>query len=213
MADRNRVPALGESVTEATVGTMDQEGRRRGEGDETLVELETDKVTLEVAAPAAGVHCRDPRQGRRHGRASARCWARSPKARARAAAEPAPGCSRHLRPQARRQMQPRPRKAAAEQPAADSLKRCCPTRLRPSRAKPLPAAARRCRPRCVSAGRERLDPGSIAGTGKDGRITKGDVLAALETPRAASAGARSRAGAGAVAPAAPQTRRARSACA
>ncbi|MGA6927755.1 MAG: biotin/lipoyl-containing protein, partial [Pseudolabrys sp.] len=50
-----RVPTLGESVTEATVGKW---FKRPGEAvavDEPLVELETDKVTLEVPAPAAGI--------------------------------------------------------------------------------------------------------------------------------------------------------------
>src|SRR5215471_15674576 len=50
-----RVPTLGESVTEATVGKW---FKRPGDAvavDEPLVELETDKVTLEVPAPAAGV--------------------------------------------------------------------------------------------------------------------------------------------------------------
>ena len=50
-----RVPTLGESVTEATVGKW---FKQRGDAvavDEPLVELETDKVTLEVPAPAAGV--------------------------------------------------------------------------------------------------------------------------------------------------------------
>ena len=54
MATEIRVPALGESVTEATVAKWI---RQAGEGvaaDEPLVELETDKVTLEVNAPAAG---------------------------------------------------------------------------------------------------------------------------------------------------------------
>jgi len=50
-----RVPALGESVTEATIGKW---FKKPGEGvavDEPLVELETDKVTIEVPSPAAGV--------------------------------------------------------------------------------------------------------------------------------------------------------------
>lgn len=50
-----RVPALGESVTEATVGTwLKQPGEAVADG-EVLCELETDKVNLEVVAPAAGV--------------------------------------------------------------------------------------------------------------------------------------------------------------
>src|SRR5271166_3444386 len=50
-----RVPALGESVTEATVGKWFKHAGDAVAADEPLVELETDKVTIEVPAPAAGV--------------------------------------------------------------------------------------------------------------------------------------------------------------
>ena len=48
------VPALGESVTEATVGQWFKQPGDHVEQDEPLVELETDKVAVEVNAPAAG---------------------------------------------------------------------------------------------------------------------------------------------------------------
>jgi 2-oxoglutarate dehydrogenase E2 component (dihydrolipoamide succinyltransferase) len=50
-----RVPTLGESVTEATIGKWFKKPGDAVKQDEPLVELETDKVTLEVNAPAAGV--------------------------------------------------------------------------------------------------------------------------------------------------------------
>src|SRR6201987_536287 len=50
-----RVPALGESVTEATIGKWFTQPGEAVAVDEPLVELETDKVTIEVPAPAAGV--------------------------------------------------------------------------------------------------------------------------------------------------------------
>jgi len=50
-----RVPALGESVTEATVGKWFKQSGESVNVDEPLVELETDKVTVEVPAPASGV--------------------------------------------------------------------------------------------------------------------------------------------------------------
>src|SRR5437879_5879758 len=50
-----RVPALGESVTEATIGKWFKKPGDAVVVDEPLVELETDKVTIEVPAPAAGV--------------------------------------------------------------------------------------------------------------------------------------------------------------
>src|SRR2546423_12563056 len=50
-----RVPALGESVTEATIGKWFKQPGDAVAVDEPLVELETDKVTIEVPSPAAGV--------------------------------------------------------------------------------------------------------------------------------------------------------------
>ena len=55
MATEIRVPTLGESVTEATIGKWFKKPGDAVKADEPLVELETDKVTLEVNAPAAGV--------------------------------------------------------------------------------------------------------------------------------------------------------------
>src|SRR3954465_14643728 len=49
-----RVPALGESVTEATIGRWFKKAGEAVAVDEPLVELETDKVTIEVPAPSAG---------------------------------------------------------------------------------------------------------------------------------------------------------------
>src|SRR5665648_1196508 len=55
MATEIRVPALGESVVEATVGQWFKQAGDAVSADEPLVELETDKVTVEVPAPASGV--------------------------------------------------------------------------------------------------------------------------------------------------------------
>ncbi|MEQ8949153.1 biotin/lipoyl-containing protein, partial [Parvibaculum sp.] len=55
MATEIRVPTLGESVTEATVAQWYKKPGESVAADEPLVELETDKVTVEVPAPAAGV--------------------------------------------------------------------------------------------------------------------------------------------------------------
>jgi 2-oxoglutarate dehydrogenase E2 component (dihydrolipoamide succinyltransferase) len=54
MATEIRVPTLGESVTEATIGKWFKKPGDVVKADEPLLELETDKVTLEVNAPAAG---------------------------------------------------------------------------------------------------------------------------------------------------------------
>src|SRR5215217_4851201 len=55
MATEIRVPTLGESVSEATVGTWFKKVGDTVKADEPILELETDKVTIEVPAPAAGV--------------------------------------------------------------------------------------------------------------------------------------------------------------
>jgi 2-oxoglutarate dehydrogenase E2 component (dihydrolipoamide succinyltransferase) len=55
MAIEIRVPALGESISEATVGKWFKKAGEPVQADEPLVELETDKVTLEVNAPSSGV--------------------------------------------------------------------------------------------------------------------------------------------------------------
>ncbi len=55
MATKIRVPTLGESVSEATIGKWFKKAGDTVKADEPLVELETDKVTLEVNAPTAGV--------------------------------------------------------------------------------------------------------------------------------------------------------------
>ena len=55
MTTEVRVPALGESVSEATIATWFKKPGDAVAVDEMLCELETDKVTVEVPAPAAGV--------------------------------------------------------------------------------------------------------------------------------------------------------------
>ena len=55
MATEIRVPTLGESVSEATIGTWFKKVGDTVKADEPIVELETDKVTVEVPAPASGV--------------------------------------------------------------------------------------------------------------------------------------------------------------
>jgi 2-oxoglutarate dehydrogenase E2 component (dihydrolipoamide succinyltransferase) len=55
MANEIRVPTLGESVSEATVGKWLKKAGDTVKADETLLELETDKVSIEVPSPASGV--------------------------------------------------------------------------------------------------------------------------------------------------------------
>ena len=67
MSTEIRVPTLGESVTEATIATWFKKPGDAVEVDEMLCELETDKVTVEVPSPVAGVLQEIVAQGRRYG--------------------------------------------------------------------------------------------------------------------------------------------------
>src|SRR5258707_4041762 len=148
-----RVPTLGESVTEATIGRWFKKAGDAVAVDEPLVELETDKVTIEVPAPSAGVlgeiAAKDGEtvavgallgQINEGGAASAAKPAAAP---AKAAAAPAAA----------------PKAVAADAPLAPSVRN----------------------PSAESG----IDAATVPGPGKDGRVTKGDMLAAIE--KAASA--------------------------
>ena len=171
-----RVPALGESVTEATIGKW---FKKPGEGvavDEPLVELETDKVTIEVPAPAAGVLADIAAKDGdtvavgavlgqiREGAGGS----------AKAAAAATLGASPPTSPP------PQSAPAAAPKPAPATAK---------SSDAPLAPSVRRL------ASESGIDAARVAGSGKDGRVTKGDMLAVIEraaaapTPVAATAAA------------------------
>jgi 2-oxoglutarate dehydrogenase E2 component (dihydrolipoamide succinyltransferase) len=165
-------PALGESVTEATVARWTKKAGDAVRKDEVLVELETDKVSLEVAAPADGVLAEIAAEegatvtpGAVLGRvtegaaAAAKPAAKAP-ATAAASSTPTPVPAGELQPE------PMPGKAPpTSAPVPDTSARPAPV-LAPSAQRVV--------------AENRLDAGAIAGTGKDGRITKGDALAALE---------------------------------
>lgn len=157
-----RVPTLGESVTEATIGRWFKKAGDAVAVDEPLVELETDKVTIEVPAPSAGtlseIVAADGTTvavGALLGQITDGAGAAKPAtAPAKpAAAAPAPAAAA-----------PAPAPAAAKAPPADA---------------PLAPSVRK-----LSA-ETGVDASTVPGSGKDGRVTKGDMLAAIE--RAASA--------------------------
>ncbi|ODT52787.1 MAG: dihydrolipoamide succinyltransferase [Methylobacterium sp. SCN 67-24] len=159
MATEIRVPTLGESVSEATIGKWFKKPGDAVKADEPLVELETDKVTLEVNAPTAGVLGEIvAKEGETVGvnallgsiTAGGAVAAAAPKPAAEAA-KPAVAA-------------PAPAASGAATKAADSG----------------PAVAR-------LAAESGVDPSSVAASGKDGRVTKGDMLAAIATAPAAAA--------------------------
>lgn len=132
------VPQLSESVSEATLLTWKKQAGAAVEADEILIEIETDKVVLEVPAPSSGV-LSEIVKGDGSTVTSGEVIARIDTA-AKAAAAP----------------------AAAEAPAA------------------APAAAK-------ILAEKGVDAASVAGTGRDGRVTKGDALAAGSAPAAKAA--------------------------
>src|SRR6267143_747054 len=160
-----RVPTLGESVTEATIGRWFKKAGDAVAVDEPLVELETDKVTIEVPAPSAGtlgdIIAKDGETvavGALLGQINdgAGAAAKPAAASAKAAASP-------------------PVVAAAASAAASAST----TQRVPPADAPLAPSVRK-----ISA-ESGIDAATVPGPGKDGRVTKGDMLAAIE--KAASA--------------------------
>jgi len=156
MATEIRVPTLGESVSEATIGRWFKKPGDVVKADEPLVELETDKVTLEVNAPAAGVLAEivakdgdTVEPGALLGQISA--------GGAGAVAAPAVAA-------------PAPPAAAAAVVAGAPAGAGAP---------PSPAAAKNAADRGINV----ID---VAGSGKRGQVLKGDVLAFAAAPPAAA---------------------------
>jgi 2-oxoglutarate dehydrogenase E2 component (dihydrolipoamide succinyltransferase) len=163
-----RVPTLGESVTEATVGKWFKQQGDTVAVDEPLVELETDKVTLEVPAPAAGVLSEVAVKngdtvavGALLGQIKEGAGA-APKAAAPTATKPAAS----------------PTGAPDEKTAKTKPIGAGPEQPQP-REMPLPPSVRK-----MSA-ESGVDPSRIAGTGLHGQVTKADMLGAIERAAAA----------------------------
>ena len=155
MASEIRVPTLGESVSEATIGKWFKKPGDVVKADEPVLELETDKVSLEVNAPAAGTLAEIVAKegdtvgvGALLGTITAGGAGAAPAAPASAPAKAAP--------------------VAAPAPSAASA------------VDHGPAVSR-------LAAESGVNPSSVAASGKDGRVTKGDMLAAIATGAAPAA--------------------------
>ena len=139
-----RVPTLGESVTEATIGRWFKKAGDAVSADEPLVELETDKVTARSQRARRRRARRDHREGRRDGRRSARCSAQISRRRAPPAKTAKHGCEARAPPQlpARRLTSaPRKRRACRRRPPP---RRSPPTGPRSCCDRKAPASAGRC---------------------------------------------------------------------
>jgi 2-oxoglutarate dehydrogenase E2 component (dihydrolipoamide succinyltransferase) len=143
-----KVPQLSESVAEATMLTWKKKAGEAVAQDEILIEIETDKVVLEVPAPSAGVLA-EIVVGDGGTVVSDQVIAKIDSA-AKAAAAPA---------------------AAAPAPAAAAAPAAAPAAASAS-AKAMPSAAK-------LMAENNLSAAQVGGSGKDGRVTKGDVLATL----------------------------------
>ncbi|TLU73168.1 2-oxoglutarate dehydrogenase complex dihydrolipoyllysine-residue succinyltransferase [Lichenicoccus roseus] len=188
MSAEIKVPTLGESVTSATVSRWLKQPGDAVSTDEAVVELETDKVSVEVAAPESGVlgaHAVDEGGEVEVGsllttvEGSSGAKPTGQAAPAQAPAEPAPAPAAAQKPA---------REAANPSGGVNPPPRTSGPVSRPATPPadvaghaPLPSAAKLMTERSVRSG----DVGE--GTGKDGRITKGDVLAFLERPAAPAA--------------------------
>ena len=164
MATEIRVPTLGESVSEATIGKWFKKPGDAVKADEPLVELETDKVTLEVNAPASGIlgeiTVKDGdtvAPGALLGQITEGTGAPA-KAAPKAAAK-------------------EPEKAAAAPPKAAPP---APSAAAATAMPPAPSAAK-------IATERGIDTADVAGSGKRGQVLKGDVLAFSSAPPAAAA--------------------------
>ncbi|TDH62027.1 2-oxoglutarate dehydrogenase complex dihydrolipoyllysine-residue succinyltransferase [Dankookia rubra] len=175
MATDILVPTLGESVSTATVARWLKKAGEAVAVDEPLVELETDKVTVEVNAPAAGViesisanEGAEVEPGAVLGSIAAGA----------AAAKSAPAAAPAAKPQ-----KPEPVAPVAAQPKVETPRTPAGPVAVPGTHAPLPAAAKLMAENNLSA--EQVG----AGSAKDGRIAKGDVLDFLSRPAAAPAAA------------------------
>ncbi|MCA7085782.1 2-oxoglutarate dehydrogenase complex dihydrolipoyllysine-residue succinyltransferase [Cupriavidus sp. DB3] len=153
-----KVPQLSESVAEATLLNWKKKPGEAVAQDEILIEIETDKVVLEVPAPSAGVLSQIVKNDGDTVTADEVIAKIDTEATAGAAAPAAAAPA------------PAPAPAAAPAAAAPAA----------AGAVAMPSAAKLMAEQGLSAGQ-------VAGTGKDGRITKGDVLAAGSAPAAKAA--------------------------
>jgi 2-oxoglutarate dehydrogenase E2 component (dihydrolipoamide succinyltransferase) len=154
-----RVPVLGESVTEATIGKWFKKAGDVVAVDEPLVELETDKVTIEVPAPAAGVLTDVAVKDGDTVAVGALLGA----------IKEGPGAAPTKTPAKPTEAAPQP----APPPAPPAPPKPAPAKA-PGAEMPLAPSVRKL------AAETGMDAAAVPGTGKDGRVTKGDMLAAIE---------------------------------
>ena len=170
MAIEITVPTLGESVADATVARWIKTTGDAVAADEPVVELETDKVTLEVPAPAAGT------LGEILAAEGATVEVGASLAMLNEGAAPAAPA-----PEAPAKPAPAKSAPASPAPATPAPVPAAPAAASAAAGMPLSPAVRRL------VEENNLNPAAIRGTGVDGRLTKADVLAHMKGAPAASA--------------------------
>jgi 2-oxoglutarate dehydrogenase E2 component (dihydrolipoamide succinyltransferase) len=179
MATEIRVPTLGESVTEATIGKWYKKPGDAVKADEPLVELETDKVTVEVPAPAAGVLAEITAKDGTTVTIGAVLG--SIKEGTGGAASAPAAKDKSVPAAAGRPDQ----KTETTKPIAAGATPIAPRSGNEQRVATDNAQAPSVRRLGAESG---VDPSGVSGSGKDGRVTKGDMLNAIERgPSAAPA--------------------------
>ncbi|MGN6621637.1 MAG: biotin/lipoyl-containing protein, partial [Sphingomonas sp.] len=160
-----KVPVLGESITEATLGEWLKQPGDPVQADEPIASLETDKVSVEVPSPVAGVMGEQKVAVGDTVEVGALIATVEQGGAAKAAPAPAPAASPEPQPKVEEAAAPA---AAGQQAPAGNVD-----------AAALSPSVRRA---VLEYG---VDPATITGTGKDGRITKDDVIAASKAAPAA----------------------------
>ncbi|PTM41268.1 2-oxoglutarate dehydrogenase complex dihydrolipoyllysine-residue succinyltransferase [Bosea sp. 124] len=182
MATEIRVPTLGESVSEATIGKWFKKPGDAVKADEPLVELETDKVTLEVNAPAAGVLGEIvAKEGDTVGVSALLGMISAGDGKA---AAPAAKAEEKKADTAVAQAAGKAGEATAAAAEKKTGEVAGDTQIKPATkaADSGPAVSR-------LAAESGVDPSTANASGKDGRVTKGDMLAAIATGPAVAASA------------------------
>ncbi|WP_298290909.1 2-oxoglutarate dehydrogenase complex dihydrolipoyllysine-residue succinyltransferase [Thiomonas sp.] len=168
-----KVPQLSESVAQATLLSWKKKPGQAVAQDEVVIEIETDKVVLEVPAPAAGVMAQILKDDGAEVTSDEVIARIDTEAQAQTSPLPVTPVAAPAAPAA---------PAAAPTPAAE------PAASAPAASAPAPAAAGIAMPSAAKLMAEKnLTAADVTGTGRDGRITKGDVLQAAAQPRPASA--------------------------
>ena len=169
-----RVPALGELVTEATIGKWFKKAGDVVAVDEPVVELETDKVTIEVPSPAAGVLTDVAAKDGETVAVGALLGAIKEGAGAVPAGRPDQKTERAKAVDAG----PEQPQLKEDRPPAEATARAAPPKTVAAKVAgadmPVAPSVRKL------AAETGMDVSAVPGTGKDGRVTKGDMLAAIE---------------------------------